>query len=41
MSRELQFGVYNHGEPWASPPMARGGEHFYREEKEFGRAIVN
>ena len=41
VSRELQFGVYNHGEPCASPCSVREGEHFYREEKEAGSVIVN
>ena len=41
ISRELQFGVSNHGESCGSPPTARKGEHFYREEKKVGRAIVN
>ena len=41
ISRELQFGVCNHGEPRASPLTAREGELFYREEKEVGRALVN
>ena len=29
-SRELQFRVYNHGEPCASSYKSREGEHFYR-----------
>ena len=37
INRELHFRVCNHGEPRASPFMAREGEHFYREEKEVGR----
>ena len=37
ISRELQFGVCNHG----NPPMAREGGQFYREEKEVERALVN
>ena len=41
ISRDLQFGVCIHGEPHGSPHTAREGEHFYREEKEVGRAIVN
>ena len=40
MSRELQFGLCNHGKPHASPHKARE-EHFYREEKEFRMATVN
>ena len=31
----------NHGESCASPCRAREGEHFYRDEKEVGRAIEN
>ena len=34
ISRELQFGVCNHGKTRASPCIAREGEHFYKEEKE-------
>ena len=41
ISRKLQFGICNHGEPCASPCMAREGEYFYRLEKEGGRAIGN
>ena len=40
ISRELHFGVCNHGKPCASSFMAKEGEHFYREEKEVGRAII-
>ena len=40
ISRELQLRVCSHGEPRESPRKARE-EHFYREEKEVGRAIVN
>lgn len=40
LSRELQFGVYNHGQPCVSPHLA-GEELFYREESEDGRVIVN
>ena len=41
ISKELEFGAWNQGEVHTSPSMAREGEHFYREEKEFGRAVVN
>ena len=41
ISKELQFKVYNHGEPRASLHKARKEECFYREEKEVRRAIVN
>ena len=41
VSRELQFGVCNHGEPHASPQMAREGALFYRGEKKARRARVN
>ena len=41
ISGELQFRVCNHGEPCASSHMAREGEHFYKEEKEVGRAVAN
>ena len=40
ISRELQLGVCNHGEPCASPHMAREGELFHREEKDVERAMV-
>ena len=40
ISRELQFGVCNHGEPHSRSLRAREGG-FYREEKEIQRAIVN
>ena len=40
-SRELQFKVCNHGEPYASPHMTREGEGFYRGKKEGGRDLVN
>ena len=39
ISRELQFGVCNHGEPPARP--GRKGVCFYREEKEIERALVS
>lgn len=39
--RELQFEACKHSEPHASPCIEREGEHFYREEKEVERAIVN
>lgn len=39
--KELQFGVYNHGEPPVNPPQKWRGELLYRGEKEFGRARVN
>ena len=38
---ELQWGVCNHRESRTSPYMVRKGEHFYKGEKEVGRAIVN
>ena len=41
ISRELQFGGCNHGEPQASLHMSRKEECFHREEKEVGRATVN
>ena len=41
ISRDLHFGVCNHGEPLASLHTAREGERFYKEEKGFGRAIVH
>ena len=41
ISKELQFGVCNHGEPPAGPPAAREEKLFYREEEKVGRAIVN
>ena len=41
ISRELQFGVCNHGEPSTSSCTAREGEHFHRDEKEVGRVLVN
>jgi len=34
VSRELQFGICNQGEPHVSPHSTRGGPCFYREEKE-------
>jgi len=42
VSRELQFRVCNHGEPWANLPTAREGMHFIIRsgEKEVERAIV-
>lgn len=39
--KELQLGVYSHGEPPANPPQKWRGEHLYRGEKEFGRSRVN
>ena len=39
--RELQFEACNHSGPHASPCIEREEEHFYREEKEVERAIVN
>ena len=36
ISRELPFGVCNHGEPRVSPHTARDGEHFYRGEGKLG-----
>ena len=41
INKDFPFGVYNHGEPHASPCPARRGEPFQRGEKEAGRAIVN
>ena len=41
ISRELQFSFCNHREPFESPRTAKEGKHFYREEKEIARAIVN
>ena len=41
ISRELQFWVCNHNEPYASPQTAREGGCFYRGEKEVGRDVVN
>ena len=41
ISRELKYGVCNHGELHSSPHTAREGQDFYREEKEVVRAIVN
>ena len=41
-SGEFQFGIYNHGEPPASPSLqSRGKKIFYREEKKVGGARVN
>ena len=41
ISRELQFGVCNHGKPCASSHRAREGELFYRGGKAVGRAVIN
>lgn len=41
ISRELKFGVSNHGEPHTSFHTAREGKQFYREEQEIRRVIVN
>ena len=41
ISKELHFGVYNHGKPFASPPAAREENLFYREEEKGGRAVIN
>ena len=44
ISRELQFGVCNHGETYkvaVSPLVAREGECFYRGENKVGRVIIN
>ena len=41
ISRELQFGLCNHGKPRASSRLSREGECFYRGEKEVGRVIKN
>ena len=41
ISKDLQFGVCDHGKLCASPQTAREGEHFYRGEKKVGRAVVN
>ena len=39
ISKKLQFGVCNHGKPYASLRMTREGECFYRGEKEVGRDL--
>ena len=36
ISRELQFGVCNHGEPHASPQMGREGGLFHGGERQPG-----
>ena len=41
ISRELQFGVWNHGELYASPCKSREGKCFYEEETQFERTIIN
>ena len=41
ISKELQFGIYNHGKPCATPQQKWKGELFHREKKEIRRAIVN
>ena len=40
ISREMQFGVHNHGEACARPCTAKEGGCFYREEKEVGVAAT-
>lgn len=41
INKDLQFGVYNHGELRASPNTARRRELFQRGQKKAGRAVVN
>ena len=38
---ELQLRACNRGEPCSSSHVARGGEHFYKEEKEIETAVAN
>ena len=38
---ELQLRVCNRGEPCSSSHMAKGGEHFYKEEEEIETAVAN
>lgn len=40
ISRELQFEVYNYGEPHASTSMTREREHFDWGEKQVGKVIL-
>ena len=41
ISKELQFGVCNYGEPHASPEQQGEEKLFHRGKEEVGRAIVN
>ena len=41
ISKELQFRVCKHGEPCASPRIAREEKLYYRRKEEVGKAIVN
>ena len=40
ISRKWQYSICDCGQQCANSHMGRGGEHFHRKEKKFGRAVV-